>query len=93
MMKVFQRYSIILIVLIQRYQHCLLDLKEARKAIKAVKQNVYALWHASEELKADREVVMEAVMEYGRALLYASAALQGDCEFMRECQKFCVYLD
>ena len=43
-----------------------------------MKQNGEALRYASEELKADKEVVMAAVQRYGSALEYASEALRGD---------------
>ena len=47
----------------------------------AVKQNgYYALEHASKELRADREVVLAAVKEWGGALEYASEEVRGDRE-------------
>ena len=39
-----------------------------------------ALWYASAELQADREVVLAAVQQDGYALQYASAGLQADRE-------------
>ena len=42
----------------------------------AVKQNGSALAHASTELQADRDVVLEAVKQSGAALAYASKELQ-----------------
>ena len=52
-----------------------------------MKQNGDALWHASEELKRDREVVMEAVKQNGRALEDASKELKGDREVVMEAVK------
>ena len=46
----------------------------------AVKQNGWALENASEELKADKEVVLAAVQNYGCALYYASDELKADKE-------------
>ena len=44
--------------------------------LEAVKQNGYALDYAADSLKADREVVLAAVKEYGwAALQYASEEL------------------
>ena len=45
-------------------------------------QNGRALKWATEEMKADKEVVMAAVASYGRALWYASKELQADEELM-----------
>ena len=42
----------------------------------AVQQNGRALKYASEELQADREVVLAAVQQNGDALTYASQELQ-----------------
>ena len=46
----------------------------------AVAQNGNALEHASDELKADKEVVLAAVTQRGNALSYASDELKGDKE-------------
>ena len=46
-----------------------------------------ALQYATEALKVDREVVLEAVKENDMALQYASEALQGDREFLLEAVK------
>lgn len=43
-----------------------------------------ALQHASEDLQADREFVLEAVKHSGRAVQHASEALKSDREFMQE---------
>jgi len=43
-----------------------------------VRQDGGALYFASAELKADREVVLAAVRQDGHALVYASAELQRD---------------
>jgi predicted RNA-binding protein (virulence factor B family) len=55
--------------------------------LKAVKQNGDSLQYASEELKNDKEVVLEAVKQYGRSLLYASEELKNDKEFVLEVVK------
>ena len=46
----------------------------------AVQQNGGALGYASEDLRADREVVLAAVQQNGRALHYASGDLRADHE-------------
>ena len=46
----------------------------------AVAQGIFALHHASAELKADREVVMAAVAQDGRALRFAATGLKADRE-------------
>ena len=46
----------------------------------AVRQNGCALDHASEDLKADREVVEAAIEQNGLALEYASDALKNDTD-------------
>ena len=43
-------------------------------------QNRSALYYASDELKADRVVVLAAVANFGNALFYASAELKADRE-------------
>jgi len=48
----------------------------------AVAQNGHALDYASEELKADMEVVLAAIAQNGCALDYASKELKGDKEFV-----------
>ncbi len=45
------------------------------------------LWFACEELRYDREVVMEAVKQNGGALRFASQELKGDRETEREAVK------
>ena len=59
-------------------------------ALKGKGHGVYhrgeALKDASAELRADREVVMEAVKQWG-ALLHASAELQDDREIVMEAIK------
>merc|ERR1712046_305487 len=46
-----------------------------------------ALQHASKELRADREVALEAVKSDGHALQYISEELQGDREIVLEAVK------
>ena len=46
--------------------------------------NLLAFRYASEELRGDREVVLEAVRQNGNALRYASKELQGDRELVLE---------
>ena len=48
----------------------------------AVRQDGRALCAASEELKADREIVLAAVRQDGRALCFASEELQADHEIV-----------
>ena len=60
---------------------------EAAQMIWAVKQDGFALEDASEELKVDREIVMEAVKHNGWALRYASDELKGDKEVVMEAIK------
>ena len=43
---------------------------------KAVCQNGFALEHAHEHLKGDREIVMQAVSKHGDALQYATEEIQ-----------------
>lgn len=50
-----------------------------------MRQSGGALWHAAAVLKADPEVVLEAVKEDGGALWYASAKLKSDREFVLRC--------
>jgi hypothetical protein len=45
------------------------------------------LVYASAALKDDREIVLEAVKQYGYALIYASAALKDDREIVQEAAK------
>ncbi len=47
-----------------------------------MKNNGYALDAASDELKADKEVVMAAVKNYGEALEHASEELKADPEIL-----------
>ena len=49
----------------------------------AVKQNGWALEHASPALRKDPEVVLAAVSDSGRALEYASNKLRNNREFVR----------
>ena len=61
-----------------------------KEALKAVKQNGWALEFASDELKNDREVVLEAVKEKGSAgfaLEYASEELKNDRKVVLEAIK------
>ena len=46
--------------------------------IEVVKQNGYAVKHASDELRADQAIVMAAVKQHGWALRYASNKLKND---------------
>ena len=46
------------------------------------------LYHASEKLRADREVVLAAVKDSGYALVYASEELKNDPEFMKEVEQY-----
>ena len=50
----------------------------------AVRQNGFALYDASEALRANREVVLAAVLHYAKALGYASAELRNDRELVFE---------
>ena len=61
-----------------------LNCGEIVSRLTTVKQNGYALDYADDSLKADREVVLAAVKEYGRAALqYASEELQQDEELQK----------
>ena len=42
-----------------------------------------SLQHASQELRADREIVLAAVQQNGEALRFASEELKADREVMR----------
>jgi len=44
----------------------------------AVMRHGRALWHASEEFRADREVVLAAAGQDGRALRHATPLLRAD---------------
>ena len=46
------------------------------------------LKRASEELKADKEVVLSAVKQDGYAFEYASEELKNDPEFMKEVEQY-----
>ena len=59
----------------------------AIEALGAVKRDGRALQQASEELKGDREVVMEAVKQNGHALQHASEELKRDREVVMEAVK------
>jgi len=48
-----------------------------------VKKTGWALRYASDELRSDREVVMEAVQKRSEALEYASPELQNDPEIRK----------
>ena len=50
----------------------------------AVRQNGFALYDASEALRANREIVLAAVLHYAKALGYASAELRNDRELVFE---------
>ena len=52
--------------------------------MEAVRQKCWALRFASEELKRDREVVIEAVRQNGEAIRFASKQLQRDREVAME---------
>eukprot|EP00405_Crypthecodinium_cohnii_P054166 CAMPEP_0206625960 /NCGR_PEP_ID=MMETSP0325_2-20121206/65034_1 /ASSEMBLY_ACC=CAM_ASM_000347 /TAXON_ID=2866 /ORGANISM="Crypthecodinium cohnii, Strain Seligo" /LENGTH=382 /DNA_ID=CAMNT_0054150219 /DNA_START=77 /DNA_END=1226 /DNA_ORIENTATION=- len=53
-------------------------------ALEAVNRNGLFLQHASDDLRADREVVLAAVRNRGDALLFANAELQADKELVLE---------
>tara|TARA_B100000959_G_scaffold283670_1_gene353164 strand:- start:1858 stop:2049 length:192 start_codon:yes stop_codon:yes gene_type:complete len=55
------------------------DWNDKEQVIKAVSESGYELKNASEELKADREVVMAAIQNQGRAV---SKELRADREIM-----------
>ena len=52
------------------------------EVLAAVTQHGWALYHASEALKNDREIVLAAVTQHGRALEFASEALKDDREIV-----------
>ena len=54
----------------------------------AVKNNGSALQYASDELQADKEVVLMAVKQNGYAINYASEELKNDPEFMKEVEQY-----
>ena len=54
--------------------------QSASRVLAAVTSYAFALKYASEQLKADREIVLAAVSNYGYALDYAPAELQNDRE-------------
>ena len=56
----------------------ILKAREKTKVLAAVRQDGWALEHASEELRADRDVVLAAVQQEGDALEYASDELAAD---------------
>jgi CxxC motif-containing protein len=56
------------------------SITEKTEALAAVKNDGWALEDASDELKADKEVVMAAVQENGRALQFVSDELKADKE-------------
>ena len=47
-------------------------------------QDGEALEHASEDLKGDRELVMQAIAQNGHALVFASDRLKGDREIVMQ---------
>ena len=53
-----------------------------RDMLARVKKDGYALKHASDGLKGDREIVLAAVMQKGYTLRYASEELRGDREIV-----------
>ena len=55
----------------------------------AVQQNGSALRHASEPLRADREVVLAAVQQNGQALRHASEPLRADREVVLAAVRVC----
>ena len=52
-----------------------------------IKQDRKALQYAAEELKADRDFMLEAVKKNGHALAHAAEELQADRDFMLEAVK------
>ena len=60
-----------------------LSMTDARGTILAqVSRDGYALQHATEEMKGDREIVMAAVSQIGFALRYATEEMKGDREIV-----------
>jgi hypothetical protein len=55
--------------------------RDRELVMEAVKQNVFALKYASEELKGDRAFVEELIQVNPDVLYYASQELQNDPEF------------
>lgn len=73
---------------VKRYRHTLQHVSkslqnEKQHALMAVKQNGFALVHAS-ELQNYRKVVMAAVQQKGCALINASKALRNEKEIMHQ---------
>ena len=67
-------------------------IREREELIKAVKRgDILSLGRASEEFRADREVVLEAVKQDGEALRYASNELRADREVVLEAVKQNLY--
>ena len=62
-------------------------IKEKSQILTLVKQDRWALYYASKELRNNREVVLTAVKKDGIALRYASEELQGDREIVKEAVK------
>ena len=50
----------------------------------AVKQNGLALDHVPNDIRGDKEIVLEAVRENGEAFEFASLQLRGDCDVVLE---------
>ena len=59
------------------------DWNDKEQVIQAVSGNGFDLQYASDELKADRGIVLAAVQDYGPALEYASKELRADREIVR----------
>ena len=58
---------------------------DREEMLEAVKKDGWALQYASDSIKADREVVLEALKEsFGNALEYASDTLKADREVVLE---------
>ena len=57
-----------------------MDWNNKQAVLTAVSNDIYALQHASPELKADREVVLTAVSNNGYALKFVSPELRSDRE-------------
>ena len=65
-----------------------MEQQEGKEVLAAVKNKGYALRYASEELRADKEVVFNAVKESGPADTYMSEELKNDPEFMKEVEQY-----
>ncbi len=63
-----------------------------RNIWEVVDENEISLEYASEELRNDREIVLEAIKNSGYAILYASEELQKDRNFIMKAVKECGYI-